>query len=479
MNIGKSVFVFFALFLIGVFLFRINLKQSYIVISALILLVFGIFLFIYYADKKYLIICLLIPSIILGYGYAKVYKNINYKFFDFVPKSTVEISGKVISNPKYTPTSVSFIVKLDKGEKILITSKPYDFVKYNDNVAISGQLDDLNDNQKWAKERYVFAQMFYPQKIVVIKNNQSLLGSLYNFQNQFIKVFKKTNYSNEGALAGGIILGDSGAGFTKEFNQYLKNSGTSHITALSGYNITILVVAISSLIGYFFSQKKSFYITCVFIIIFTLMTGASASVVRAALMGYLVLLAEKVSRVFNFPNAVAFSAFTMILINPNVLTFDAGFLLSFSALFGITYISPIIYSLINTKNDIYQSLWKCFSQTTGAQIAVIPILCKLFGGFSIISLLSNILILWLIPAAMAVSLIIGIVGLFGTVLSNVFSIIFYPVFWYITFIIKNLGSITIVPLNMGNMGLIIYYLVIIIVIIKYRANIQENQLSIV
>ena len=131
----------------------------------------------------------------------------------------------------------------------------------------------------------------------------------------------------------------------------MAKSGTTHLVALSGQNITIIVIAISSFFGFFARRKSVFWLTLLIIIFFVLMTGAEASVVRAAVMGGIILLAKQIGRVHSIRNAIAAAAFIMILYNPKIFRFDVGFQLSFMALLGIVYLSPAIRKFLKMKEE--------------------------------------------------------------------------------------------------------------------------------
>ena len=108
----------------------------------------------------------------------------------------------------------------------------------------------------------------------------------------------------------------------------MSQSGTTHLVALSGYNITVIAIAVSTLLSYFLRRRIVFWLSILTIIAFVLMTGAEASVVRAAIMGGIILLAKQIGRIHSMRNAIVFAALLMVLFNPKILRFDIGFQLS-------------------------------------------------------------------------------------------------------------------------------------------------------
>jgi competence protein ComEC len=179
------------------------------------------------------------------------------------------------------------------------------------------------------------------------------------------------------------------------------------LVALSGYNVTIIVQAVTFLFAFLLfglarSRLLVFILSTFAILGFVIMTGAEASVVRAAIMAGIVLLANQVNRVYSFRNAVTFAALFMVLVNPKVLVFDIGFQLSFAALLGIVYLKPAIAKFFKAKPTPGFLSWREHLLTTiSAQMAVLPILLGSFGFFSPIAFITNVLILTAVPMTMA------------------------------------------------------------------------------
>ena len=208
----------------------------------------------------------------------------------------------------------------------------------------------------------------------------------------------------------GIILGER-AEFSKEFKEKMKASGTTHIVALSGYNITIVGLAVASVFGYFFKRRIVFILTILTVVGFVLMTGAEASVVRAAIMGCIILLGQQIGRVHSMRDVIMAAALIMILFDPKVLRFDVGFQLSFLALVGIVYLAPFIKKILKIEDEAGFLGWrKNLLETTSAQMAVAPLLIINFGSFHIASFLANVLILEAIPITMFLGFLMAGIG---------------------------------------------------------------------
>ena len=172
----------------------------------------------------------------------------------------------------------------------------------------------------------------------------------------------------------------------------MSKSGTTHLVALSGYNITILVKIIAGTLAFILSRRKALLGTILAIIAFVIMAGAEASVIRAAIMGSIAAIAPFVGRLYAPRNAIAAAALGMALWNPNILAYDVGFQLSFLALIGIIYMKPALETLFKIQNKGFLNWKENLATTASAQIMVTPLLIGTFGSISATSLISNLLI---------------------------------------------------------------------------------------
>ncbi len=237
------------------------------------------------------------------------------------------------------------------------------------------------------------------------------------------------------AFLKGLLLGEREAlppGLLENFQK----TGTSHIVALSGYNITVvgrsLMQGLLALTAPFYASS---WIASGAIIFFVFLTGASASVVRAGIMGLLLLLAERSGRLYRMTNALIFAAALMVFHNPKILRFDVAFQLSFLATVGLIYVSPRLEKFFyrlgrrikillglphrplgSEEHAAFLSslgvskIKTILVETLSAQIAVLPLLVYLFGRVSLVSPLTNVLILMAVPPTMAAGFLAGLAG---------------------------------------------------------------------
>jgi len=241
-------------------------------------------------------------------------------------------------------------------------------------------------------------------------------------QSKKIRGLVTSIYSGDkAALAYGLIFGGTGE-FSSQAKENFKKSGTSHLVAVSGYNVSIITAWLFGLlrpISRSFAGGASVFM----LIAFYLITGGSASILRAAIMGLLVLAAKFIGRRVSSVHLLLLAATIILLFNPYAV-FDWGFQLSFLATSGLFFLSPSVERIVSFGRP--SMIIKIFSETLGAQIFVLPIMVSAFGQFSIIAPVSNLFILPFVPLSMlliAISLpayfICPLLGTFLGGLSNI------------------------------------------------------------
>lgn len=315
------------------------------------------------------------------------------------------------------------------GQKIVvhniqIAAPRYPKFEYGDELEVSGKIKTIEgDWENYFKKENIAGLMGFPEIKLLSKGNGSpVKAKLLGTKEFFISSFKKVLPFDKAAFMSGLVMGET-AEFSDEAKEKFRATGTSHLVALSGYNIGIIATTVANLLGlWWFTKRFTFAGSTLFIFAFVLMTGAESSVVRAAIMGFLILLADKLQRIHNFRNAVAATALVMVLANPKVLAFDIGFQLSFMALIGITYLKPWLeWKFGWEKKSGFLNWRQNLLTTSAAQVAVLPVILYHFGTFSPVGVLANVLILEFIPVTMGLGFFIGFASMISTTLALIIS----------------------------------------------------------
>jgi len=209
------------------------------------------------------------------------------------------------------------------------------------------------------------------------------------------------------SLLAGLLTG-SRKGLPQTVSDDFRTTGISHIIAISGSNITIILSVMGGLL--FFLPLRWRFIPCVVgITLFTLLVGAEASVVRAAIMGILGLVALQAGRLTQIRLMILWTMFFMLMHNPAQLWHDMGFHLSFLAVIGLAELQELIEPLVR-KLPKAAGIREAMLATLAAQVTTTPWSAAQFGQVSLISPLTNVLVAPLVPIAMLFGFIGTAVG---------------------------------------------------------------------
>jgi len=373
---------------------------------------------------------LLAVFIVIGAGY--------YAFYDFYQKDEVwEFTKPIVINGIVREVKSGLSSQKLKVGEIQITTSRYPIWDYGDEVRVEGVIKKVPDEWRgyFAKED-IFGLMNFPKITLVAKNQGSPLKAALLKLNIFIRyALKKVLPPEKAAFMTGLIIGETSE-FSPEFKDKLRLTGTAHLVALSGYNIAVIASAAAMFFSFWLSRRWSFVLTMLVILAFVIMTGAESSVVRAAIMGFILLLANQVGQQYFLRNTLAAAALIMVLVNPKVLVFDIGFQLSFAAVLGIAYLRPWLQKILHMSDDPGVFSWRSnFLTTTAAQLAVLPIILANSGSFSFLSIFSNILILEVIPLTMTLGFLIVGASIFSYHLALIIGLIAQVFLGYILGII--------------------------------------------
>ena len=212
----------------------------------------------------------------------------------------------------------------------------------------------------------------------------------------------------ENAYLAGLLVGARSA-IPASLKDAFRKTGTSHLTALSGYNVTIIVQNLGVI-------SRSLWLPLGGIVLFVLATGAASSLVRAAIMGVLVMLAKKYGHAYSAQNALGATVAVMLFFDPTLLFHDIGFQLSILATLGLIWLSPYCerpFRWVPKKYGIRESI----AQTLSAQATTLPLVLFYFGTFSIFSPLVNVLVSVTIPITMFFGFLVGTLGFLSRALS--------------------------------------------------------------
>ncbi len=372
---------------------------------------------------------------------------------------------------------------------VLVVTKKYPAYRYGDKLEITGKLQTPKSSEDFDYQKYlakddIYSVVYYPEiKLLASGQGSWLMEKLLAVKNKFKDSISRILTEPQGAFLAGLLLGEK-RGLPADLADAFSRTGTTHIIALSGYNITIIAVSLIALFNFFMLRRSvSFWAAISVIVLFVMMTGAAASAVRAAIMGILVLIATQSGRLYSIRNALVFAGAVMVWLNPKVLVFDLGFQLSFAATLGLLYISPILQKRLEREDEkdlpkSWLGLKGILIATLSAQIAVLPLLVINFGQLSIIAPLANLAVLPFIPLTMLLGFLGAALGIFWNIGGAVLGWLAWLFLTYEIKIIELLAKIppAAVKFKWNWLGGTIYYAILIWFVwrINRKINVSEN-----
>jgi len=378
----------------------------------------------------------------------------------------VTIKGKIVDEADQREFNTKFIVKVEKT-RILVTTERTSSFKYGDIVEVKGKLTKpkefetdngrVFDYKNYLRKDGIFFEIKNAKVTKLESGGISLRGILFELKDFLLSKIEKSIPEPESSLASGLLLGAK-----KSIGEDLRNdfirTGTIHIVALSGYNVTIVAENIMRVFGRILARTASTMLGIFSIILFAIMTGAGATVVRASVMAIIALIARVTGRVSDIGRALVIAGTAMIIWNPWILIFDISFQLSFIATVGLIYLTPKIkhwfYFLPKTFG-----IQELVSATVATNIFVLPFILYKMGILSIVALPANILVLPFIPVTMLfIFFAMSLESIFHP-FSIPFSYIAYGLLHYELFVISSLSKLSFAAVNVSEFPFIIIVII--------------------
>jgi competence protein ComEC len=278
---------------------------------------------------------------------------------------------------------------------------------------------------------------------------------------------------NEATLLLGITLGIK-HGFDRDFYSQLKQSGVLHIVAASGSNVSLLAAFLLPIFQYLMKRRLALIATGTSIIFYALLSGFDPSIMRATFMALVSFTALVLGR----QNTAVFTLFLvsagMVLFDPSLIV-NVGFQLSVSATLGILLIKSKLDRLKLLKDMPFVK--EDLNTTLSAQWGSLPILISQFGSFSPLSVVVNVLVLWMVPILMVLGLIISLAAISLPVLATPVIYLSYPLLKLFVIIISFTAPysfIVQVP-ALSQIFTISYYLLSLSIIVALSANSPQKR----
>lgn len=308
--------------------------------------------------------------------------------------------------------------------KLLVRMSLYPIVQARDHIQLSCRIEQPEPFSGFAYDRFlkskgILATCSFPQYIDVRRSTTfSFLATLLAIKRTLIDDLRAVVTEPHATFLAGLLFG-GGSSLSQNLQDDFSKTGTSHILAASGFNVSLFSVAfLGWILTTNLKRRNSLIVAAALLIVYMLIAGATPSIVRATLMAGLVLVQHAVRREPYRLNMLLLAASVMLVANPRILLDDPGFQLSFIATAGILYLVPAWKDRFDFLPDRY-GIRESFVASLVASVATFPITLWHFGTISLISPLVNILVLPLVPYAMVFTTAAIAASLVSTTLGQV------------------------------------------------------------
>ncbi|MDP2664701.1 MAG: ComEC/Rec2 family competence protein [bacterium] len=400
-------------------------------------------------------LCLIFLAGVFVWSFSPLGNQYPNEFGEFVGK-TVMFKGTIVGDVQERIENTQLVVLPEgaKKGKILVTTDRFKQYRYGDILEVSGKLlapvvFEEFDYPGYLQSKSVHAVMYYP-KIAVLKQGKSPLFVLKDKLRDVISSFLQPS---KAATFGALLLGDQGK-MTTEWKDKLNKTGLRHITAISGQHVVILT---RMLLPFFLWlglwRRQAVFLSFACMVLFILLTGMQSSAIRAGIMGGLLLFSEFIGRMNVALRGLVFAAAIMLLLNPWLLKHDPGFQLSFLASLGIIFALPFftrVLKFLPATLSIRENLAVNFS----AQLFTLPLLIHNFGYVSLVGVLTNLLLLPVIPLLIGIGFVFLLGGLVSGVLGAMLSFPVQFLMGYYHFIVEFFSSVPFASLSLKNFSLL-------------------------
>jgi competence protein ComEC len=270
----------------------------------------------------------------------------------------VTVEGVLVKPPDVRDTYTNLVVEVDRLQiddnqsfipvqgRLQALLLPGERWHYGDRLVLSGRLETPTETELFSYRAYLARQDILSvlsraeASLLLEGQGNPILTGIYALKDKAQAVIYRIFPDPEASLLAGILLGEE-KGIPAHVQTAFKDTGTSHIIAISGFNMTIIAGLFAGSFGRLLGPRKGALAAVLGIGLYTILVGANAAVVRAAIMGGLSIFARQVGRRQHGLNALAFTAAVMALFNPQVL-WDIGFQLSVAATLGLVlYAEPL------------------------------------------------------------------------------------------------------------------------------------------
>ncbi|MGB7338687.1 MAG: ComEC/Rec2 family competence protein [Phototrophicaceae bacterium] len=379
-----------------------------------------------------------------GFRYSFVPQTSDLAQYNDVGSATIE--GVIVAEPDFrddrlqirlAAETIQFGAEMANTSGLILVNAPrVNDVAYGDRIQVTGLLtipatyDTFSYSDFLAREGIYSVMELAIVEVINHDEGNPLFAWLLDSKNHLMNRVNDALPDPESALLIGILLGNE-RGIDPKLSEAFTRVGASHVIAISGFNMAIIAGLVMGILEKPFNKRKwiATVIGVLVLAIYTLLVGANAAVVRAAIMSSMVFIAPQLNRRSYIPASLVFVALVMSAQNPLVL-WDLSFQLSFFAVLGLVLFTEplerqfkrLLHGIL--PNPIAERVGAFLNEpivvSIAALIMTMPLIILYFGRLSLVSLLVNLLI---VPVQALILLCGGlalIIAIFAPSLAQIF-----------------------------------------------------------
>lgn len=406
----------------------------------------------------------------LGLLYVGIILLVVFRIFSFQPPelrdgAKIDSRVRLLSSPVVRGNTKQLVIFLKDQRVTLIVSRFSEY-SYGDLLHISGTL-----KRKVLDDQRIVYSIYFPM-ITIIKDDPGAPFHVAGFIRERVEeAFSYYLSADHAGLLMGIVFGISG-GLDREQKSQFQIAGVTHVIAASGMNVTLLAGFLLPLFLRITNRRDALLLTIISLGLYAIISGLSASILRAALMGSIGLFGLMVGRQKTAVVSFFITGCIMILITPSVIV-DIGFQLSFIATAGMLLIMPLLSRL--PKLPVMGLVKEDLAATLSAQIATMPLLLFYFHSLGLLSVIVNVLVLWTIPPLMIIGSFAAILSLINLSLGGLIALIALPFLSYFMLIVDIFASISpIFQVESLPLSIVLGYYLLLVALLAHLIK-RKNQ----
>ncbi|MEO6491160.1 MAG: ComEC/Rec2 family competence protein [Ferruginibacter sp.] len=282
----------------------------------------------------------------------------------------------------------SLTYSLHYGDRILI-QKPLQHIRNSGNPGAFNY-------ERYAAFQQIFHNAFLKANDWILlpeKNTNRFDQFIFSTRDKIVRMLRKYIPKDQAGIAEALLIGYK-EDLDKDLVQAYSNAGVVHIIAISGLHLGLIYVMLDWLLSILPFIKRSKFLKMILLLgclwMFSLLTGAAASVLRSAVMFTFIVIGKNFFKQSSIYNSLAVSAFVLLCYDPYFL-WDVGFQLSYLALIGIVTLQQPVYRCIFIKQKWANKVWSLVSVTLAAQFTTFPICIYYFHQFPNLFFITNLI----------------------------------------------------------------------------------------